>query len=104
MWHASSINETMRHVAPGYGFTVNEDAVGFSWETLKARRDAYITRLNGMYGNMLAGSGVDVYGGVGSFLDANTVSVDNDVHLKVTPSSHFLSLDHGWRRSQPSVT
>ena len=43
---------------------------------LKARRDAYIERLNGIYANMLDKAGVDVVRGFGRFVGQNMVEVD----------------------------
>lgn len=73
MWYASDIAQTLRD-APGYGFTVGE--THFDWNTLKARRDAYIARLNGIYANMLDKAGVDVVRGFARFVDARTIEVN----------------------------
>ncbi len=75
MWYASGIAQAMRD-APGYGFTVG--AVDFDWNTLKTRRDAYIARLNDLYGNMLDKAGVDVVRGFARFVDARTLEVDGE--------------------------
>lgn len=75
MWYASGIAQAMRD-APGYGFSVG--TVVFDWSTLKTRRDAYIARLNGIYGNMLEKAGVDVVRGFARFVDAQTIEVDGE--------------------------
>ncbi len=75
MWYASNIAQAMRD-APGYGFGVGE--VRFDWSTLKARRDAYIARLNGIYGGMLEKAGVDVVRGFARFVDAHTIEVKGE--------------------------
>ena len=75
MWYASGIAQAMRD-APGYGFSVG--AVGFDWHTLKTRRDAYIARLNDIYGNMLEKAGVDIVRGFARFVDAQTIEVDGE--------------------------
>ncbi len=59
---------------PNYGFDV--EVKGHDWNALKARRDAYIERLNGIYENNLDKRGVTYITGSASFVDANTVSVD----------------------------
>ena len=73
MWYASNIAQTLRD-APGYGFSVGE--TGFDWQTLKLRRDAYITRLNEVYANLLDKAGVDLVRGFARFVDAHTIEVD----------------------------
>ncbi len=61
-----------------------EDARGFGWETGPARfswtdliraKDREIDRLNGVYLNLLANSGVELINGRGSFTDAHAVRV-----------------------------
>lgn len=64
--------------ARGYGFNVPESAAVFDWPGLKARRDAYIHRLNGMYDTNWKKAGIEVVMGLGSFDDAHTVSVLNE--------------------------
>lgn len=61
-----------------------DEAAGFGWDTaggtldwarLKQRRAAEITRLNGIYGNLLAGSGVTRIDGFARLTGAHSVSV-----------------------------
>lgn len=73
MWYAAGIAQAMRD-APGYGFSVGDTR--FDWNALKARRDAYIARLNGIYANMLDKAGVDVVRGFARFVDARTIEVN----------------------------
>lgn len=73
MWYAADIASRF-HDAPGYGFGPVEPR--FDWATLKARRDDYIARLNGIYASMLEKAGVTVVRGFGRFVDAHTVEVD----------------------------
>ena len=73
MWYASNIAQTLEDAA-GYGFQVS--ATSFDWNVLKARRDAYIERLNGIYASMLDKAGVDVVRGFGRFVGQNMVEVD----------------------------
>ena len=51
MWHAAHIAETL-HDAAGYGFDIG--SVTHNWHRLRERRDAYISRLNGIYRDNLA--------------------------------------------------
>eukprot|EP01013_Petalomonas_cantuscygni_P022698 TRINITY_DN44003_c0_g1_i1.p1 TRINITY_DN44003_c0_g1~~TRINITY_DN44003_c0_g1_i1.p1 ORF type:complete len:501 (-),score=125.32 TRINITY_DN44003_c0_g1_i1:264-1709(-) len=65
MWMTSAVAETLED-AKDYGFLgVDAHAAmrSFSWPTLKAKRDAYITRLNGIYATNLGKSGVSVVKG-----------------------------------------
>jgi glutathione reductase (NADPH) len=75
MWHASSIAETLRD-APGYGFSIEE--TGFDWSTLKRNRDAYITRLNGIYRRNLEKSGVEIVSGYARFESPDRVRVGDE--------------------------
>ena len=73
MWYAAHHAHQFHH-APDYGFDV--EVKGHDWPALKARRDAYIERLNGIYENNLDKRGVTYITGAARFVDAHTVSVD----------------------------
>lgn len=73
MWYAAHHAHQLHH-APDYGFDI--EVKGHDWNALKARRDAYIERLNGIYENNLDKRGVTYITGAASFVDAHTVSVD----------------------------
>jgi glutathione reductase (NADPH) len=60
MWNAASIAHAIEDAA-GYGFSVTAD--GHDWAGLKGRRDAYITRLNGIYEGNLGKRGVTLLRG-----------------------------------------
>jgi glutathione reductase (NADPH) len=55
MWQASGIAATIEQAAD-FGFDVKRR--GFDWSRLKRGRDHYVARLNQIYGDNLAGSGV----------------------------------------------
>ncbi|MBP2226865.1 glutathione reductase (NADPH) [Azospirillum agricola] len=57
----------------GYGWDAHAPA--FDWETLIARKDAEIDRLNGIYISMLKNSGVTLIEGNGRIVDRHTVEV-----------------------------
>ncbi len=59
--------------AAGYGWTVGE--THFDWDKLKAARAREITRLNGVYEQLLRGAGVRVVPGWATLCDAHTVQV-----------------------------
>lgn len=73
MWYASHLAHDLAH-AGDYGYEVEVN--GHSWSALKARRDAYIKRLNGIYSNNLDKRGVTHIEGTARFVDAHTVDVD----------------------------
>lgn len=73
MWYASGIAQAMRD-APGYGFSPVAGTV--DWASLKARRDAYIARLNGIYAGMLDKAGVDMVHGFARFVEPHVIEVD----------------------------
>lgn len=60
MWNAAAVAEAIA-LAPGYGFQVS--AGEHDWGGLKARRDAYIERLNGIYAGNLDKRGVTLLRG-----------------------------------------
>lgn len=73
MWNCASIVEEIR-LAASYGITCSEPIV--SWEKLKAKRDAEIERLNGLYSVNLAKEGLHVYKGFAHFINPFTVHID----------------------------
>ena len=62
----------------GYGWTMTEPA--FDWATLKANRAREISRLNGIYAQLLAGSGVTTLRSRAVLRGPNEVEVDGRVH------------------------
>lgn len=77
MWYAAGVAQALRD-AGGYGFSVG--AAQFDWAVLKARRDAYIARLNEVYANLLDKAGVQVVRGFAHFVDAHTIEVNGQRH------------------------
>lgn len=61
MWNAAHVKEVI-HAAKHYGFNVQ--GAEFDWKFLKTARDDYIKRLNGIYGNNLNNSKVELITGV----------------------------------------
>ena len=62
----------------GFGWSVA--ASSFDWETLKARRRVEISRLNAVYGELLAGAGVVLVRGRARVVGPNEVEVDGVRH------------------------
>jgi len=73
--HAAEMRHGLDHAAD-YGFTADFGA--HDWAGLKARRDAYVTRLNGIYENNLGRRGVDHIQGAAKFIDPHTLAVGDE--------------------------
>jgi len=73
MWNAADIADGLED-ASEYGFRLGSDG-GHDWPVLKARRDAYVLRLNGIYESNLAKRNVELLRGRAHFADARTVIV-----------------------------
>lgn len=58
------------------GFGVKGQLEGFDWSTLRDNKSTEISRLNGIYNNLLENSGVTILHGSASFKDAHTVLID----------------------------
>ncbi len=86
-----------------HGFGWEGAAPTLNWATLKANRKNELSRLNGIYLNMLNGAGVKVINGFASLIDAHTVEIDGRRHTAKniliatggTPSvPHFKGREH----------
>jgi len=92
MWHAAGYAESFKE-AKDYGFSYSE--LAFDWSKLVTRRETYIQRLNGIYESNLNKNKVDLVRGMGQFVNAHTVAVD-DRHYS---AEHILIATGGY----PSV-
>jgi len=70
--YASQFSEAFEDAA-GYGWSV--EGTKFSWSELVAAKEREITRLEGVYGHLLANAGVEVFPGRGVLLDRYTIAV-----------------------------
>ena len=77
MWYAAHYAHQLHH-AVDYGYDISID--GHDWSALKARRDAYVARLNNIYSNNLDKRGVTYIEGHARFIDANTIDVDGKAY------------------------
>jgi glutathione reductase (NADPH) len=73
MWNAAGVALALRD-GPAYGFGAGDAQP--DWPVLKAGRDAYVARLNGIYARNLASRNVELIRGSAHFTDAHTVEVD----------------------------
>ena len=80
--------------AQGYGWRSAEKPV-LDWDVLKANRATEITRLNGVYLNLLVSAGVHLMTGWATLIDAHTVEVNGQQYS----AKHILIATGG----QPSV-
>jgi len=65
MFNTASLMETL-HDSHHFGIQIPHESIQFDWGQIKSSRDAYVARLNGIYGNMLKNSGVKLVTGVSS--------------------------------------
>lgn len=72
--YASHYSDDFQH-AQGFGWDIGGTA--FGWRDFIANKDREIERLNGVYRNLLAGSGVQIVDGRAVLVDEHTVSVNN---------------------------
>jgi glutathione reductase (NADPH) len=63
-----------------HGFGWEGAAPTLNWATLKARRKKEISRLNGIYLQLLTNTGVQVINGFATLVDAHTVQVNGQTH------------------------
>jgi glutathione reductase (NADPH) len=76
MYYAASLAGGIRDAA-GYGFDVA--LAGHDWAALKAARDAYVRRLNGIYAANLERRGITHVAAAARFHDANTVVAGDEL-------------------------
>ncbi len=76
MWTAADLGAALGD-ARGYGHDV--EVRGHDWARLKAARDAYVARLNGIYAANLEKRQVAWLKGAARFVDAHTLSVGEEV-------------------------
>ncbi|HZJ97832.1 MAG TPA: glutathione-disulfide reductase [Oligella sp.] len=89
--YAAQFNEAFSDAA-GYGWSVPEATL--DWAMLKKNRAQEISRLNGIYDNLIKNSGAELIRGWASIVDANTVEVDG----KQYTAKHILVAPGGWPR------
>lgn len=72
-WQAAHHAEQAQ-IAADFGFDIKLE--GHDWGALKARRDEYILRLNGIYESNLSNRNVTIIRGKAKFTNAHTIEVD----------------------------
>lgn len=76
--------------AEGYGWDLAK--AGFTWSRLLENKNAEITRLNGIYRNLLISAGVTLIEGRASFVDSHTVLIAD----KTYTAERILIATGGW--------
>lgn len=82
--------------APGFGWQTGTPR--FDWATLLANKDGAIARLNGLYRNLLGDSGVTIFDGHASVIDAHTVLVNGQ-----TVRAKYILIATGGHPTLPSI-
>ena len=77
--------------AQGFGWSLSGEAK-FDWPTLIANKNREIERLNGIYRNLLEGSGVTLFEGHARLLDAHSVELGGQRYS----ARHILIATGGW--------
>ena len=77
-------------LAKSYGWTTG--APSFDWSTLIENKDRQISRLNGIYRNLLLNSGVTLHDGLATIIDPHTVEVNGQKHT----AERILIATGGW--------
>ena len=84
--------EYSRHFNEGKGFGWSSGDISFDWATLRDNKTEEISRLNGIYDNILGGAGVEIINGRGRLVDQHTVEVAG----KHYTSERILLAVGGW--------
>nr|APH81361.1 glutathione reductase [Tigriopus kingsejongensis] len=85
MYQAAHFCEEVKDMGD-YGVEFEGAFKGFNWGHLKPKRDAYIQKLNGIYGNNLGKSEVEHISGAGKIIGDRKVQVDG----KIYSTDHLL--------------
>ncbi len=89
-YYASHFSEAFKD-SQGFGWSPGQP--GFDWETLKRNRAGEISRLNGIYQNILGSADVEIIDGHGRILGPHSVDVDGKRQLS---ARHILIATGGW--------
>ena len=90
-----------------HGFGWEGEAPKLNWSTLKANRRREITRLNGVYLQLLSGAGVQLLNGQARLLDAHTLEVDVSADGRIDPqrfTAQHILIATGGKPHVPHMT
>lgn len=97
MWHAADVREKIK---AGVHYSMPISAPDFNWSELRQKRDAYISRLNGIYEKNLKNDNVDYITGHASFLDCHTVQIS----LGAISTHQNVSAEAGSHENSKGIT
>ena len=100
-WNAADLRQKMID-SKAYGFNFEETSA-FDWTSFVKKRDAYITRLNGIYEKNLEKDHVEFIHGRASFVDQHTVSVKLDDGSKETIKAKNILIAVGGHPNIPDL-
>ncbi len=96
MFQAANLYHSIIEDTGPYEMSLSGTKPKFNWGVFKAKRDAYIERLNNIYLNGLQGAGVTVIEGWASFKDAHTIHVNmNDGFTQTVTAEHIMIASGG---------
>ncbi|KAI1506635.1 hypothetical protein F5X99DRAFT_365018 [Biscogniauxia marginata] len=98
-FNAAAIAETIHH-AKDYGFSVKETAP-FDFGAFKAKRDAYVKRLNGIYERNLSNDKIEYVHGWAKLLSKNEVEITLDDGTKTTIRANKILIAVGGEPAAP---
>jgi glutathione reductase (NADPH) len=98
--YASEYREKMEEAK---GFGINGQINEFHWPTLRDNKTNEITRLNGIYENLLTGPGATIFKGTGSLVDANTVHVNGQDGIQQNITAETILIATGSWPYKPEV-
>ncbi|EGW32076.1 glutathione reductase [Spathaspora passalidarum NRRL Y-27907] len=101
MWYAADLAHKKHHLK-AYGLTEETQVTNFgdfAWGAIKEKRDAYVTRLNGIYANNLNREGVDYLYGHARFNEQGNV----EVKLTGEQEISFLEKDKVYQKGDSFV-
>lgn len=98
--YASEYSEKMEEAK---GFGIDGQINGFDWPKLRNNKDKEISRLNGIYENLLEGPGAKIFNGTGSLVDANTVHINGQDGIQQDISGDTILIATGSWPFKPEV-
>ncbi|KAJ6160565.1 Glutathione reductase [Penicillium chermesinum] len=100
-WNFGTINETV-HVGRHYGYDFPEK-VNFNYKHFKERRDAAITRLNGIYERNWGREGIDLVHGRARFVEPKVIEVANADGTTTRYAGKHILIATGGRPNIPAI-
>ncbi len=91
-FHAAHVSEQLKD-AQGFGWAIDQE-VSHDWGSLKEGIDRYLTRLNGLYANMLEGNGVTRYSAWARLVDEHHIELRDvnalESQTQIVSARHIL--------------